>query len=90
MSVQETSKEAYQSILEHLGPKQQMLYDAFKEHGAHTNLEMAYQLHWPINRITPRCLELRDRGLIVEVERRPCRKSGRTAIVWSIPKATLF
>jgi len=31
-----------------------------------TNAEIALKLGWPVNRITPRCLELRKMGLILD------------------------
>lgn len=82
--VQETSREAYQSILGNLGRKQQTVFDTLKEHGPMTNLETAFVLHWSINRITPRMGELVNRGLVRKAGRRPCTKTGFMAYVWEV------
>lgn len=82
-NVQETSTRAFLiDVLPTLGPRQKAVYDALEAHGPLTNLEMAYQLHWPINTVTPRCKELRDLGLVKEWGVRKCRQTGRMVIAW--------
>jgi hypothetical protein len=50
--------------------------------GDHTNAEIAAALSLPINHVTPRCLELRQLGLVLESGRRRCRVTGNTAKAW--------
>ena len=47
-----------------------------------TNTELADDLHWPINTVTPRVKELRGHFLVVEMCKRKCYITGRTAIEW--------
>jgi hypothetical protein len=44
-----------------------------------TNAEIAAHLAWPINRVTPRMLELRKMGLVLQSCRRDCKATGGTA-----------
>ena len=82
MSIQETSLEAYRLEVEpNLGPRQKAVLDAFGDE-AYTNHELSRRLDWEINRITPRVLELRAKGLIQEHCRRADEVTGRRAICW--------
>ena len=57
-----------------------------------TNMELAEELVWSINRVTPRVFELRGRDkrfplrrpILVESRRRRCNVTGTTAIAWQI------
>ena len=82
--VEETSREAYHSIYDTLGQRQQEVYDGFLGNGSCTNLELSHLMQIPINCVTPRTNELRKRGLIVEDCKRVCNISGRRAISWKI------
>ena len=82
--VTETSKEAYDSIYDTLGQRQQEVYDGFLGNGSCTNLELSHLMQIPINCVTPRTNELVKRGLIVEECKRVCNISGRRAISWKI------
>ena len=68
MKVRATSREAYYA-LEDLGQRQQAVYHTIRGKGTACNLDIAYILHQPINRITPRTNELVQAGLIVESHR---------------------
>lgn len=81
--IQTTSHLAFLEILPTLNNRHQSVLKAFGESNF-TNNELAHHLDWPINTITPRVNELVKRGLLEEFERRPCKITGRTAIVWSI------
>ena len=48
-----------------------------------TNAEIAHGMGKPINEITPRCLELRKLGLVLESGRRRCKVTGNTAKTWA-------
>jgi len=59
-----TSKEAYASIQDRLGEKQQLVLGALEELNVGCNDEIARQLGWPINRVTGRVNEIRKMGRI--------------------------
>lgn len=89
--VQETSREAYDDIQPTLGDRQQAVYAELAKHEDITNGELARELGWPINTVTPRVFELRKMHLVEEALKRPCSTTGRNAIAWRIIiKETLF
>ena len=47
-----------------------------------TNMEIAQQLGWSINRVTPRVKELREMDLVEQSSKRPCEVTGNTALAW--------
>jgi hypothetical protein len=47
-----------------------------------TNAEIADKLGWAINRVTPRCNELRRLELVLDAGRRKCRITGSNAHAW--------
>lgn len=83
MTVANTSMMAYEALLDKLGEKQQIVYEAIKELGAATNDQIADHLGWTINRVTGRVTELKKYGL-VDVEGIGISNSGNSAKVWSI------
>jgi hypothetical protein len=82
MSIQETSIEAFITIKKNLHRSQKEVFDALQTQPNATNLEIAWMLKWPINRVTPRCVELRELGLVEEFGKRICRVSKRRSIAW--------
>lgn len=85
--MRQTSLEAYDVITfsGKVGERQKLVLDAFRKHGAHTDLEMVTVLQLKdANMLRPRRNELVKMGIIKEVDRRKCRISGRKAIVWGI------
>lgn len=64
MPVQRTSVESYQIKLQNLSHSQQRVLAAFKSYGPATNRNISERAHIPINEVTPRCGELRKKGLI--------------------------
>ncbi|HLY40453.1 MAG TPA: hypothetical protein VKR52_04525 [Terracidiphilus sp.] len=80
--IQDTSLFAYSVATQNLGAKQKQVLDALRFFPDATNAELAANLGWPVNRITPRCLELRRIGLIIEVGKRRCKVTGSTAHAW--------
>jgi hypothetical protein len=80
--IQETSLWAHELAAKNLGAKQKEVVDALRFFPDATNAELAAYLKWPVNRITPRCLELRKMGLILEAGRRTCKVTGGTAHSW--------
>lgn len=89
--VQQTSLLAYRErVLPHLGESQravlEVVVDATGKGFDMTNMEIAQVLRWSINRVTPRVLELRERGLVVEHGRRACGVTGNLALAWRVKK----
>jgi len=82
MPLAQTSLEAYKSILSELGDKQLRVLHVFKGGQALTNMEVAEILGWSINRVTPRVLELREKSLLMEKEKRFCSITGRRVSAW--------
>jgi len=80
---QQTSLLAY-AQLEKVGVKQKMCYNAIKrlEHAA--NYDIAKDLGWEINRVTPRVKELREMGLVQEAYKSMHPITERTVIYWEI------
>lgn len=80
--IQDTSLHAYALATQHLGAKQKQVLDALRFFPDATNAELAAHLRWPVNRITPRMLEVRQMGLALEAGRRMCKVTGGTAWAW--------
>lgn len=81
MTVAHTSIKAYQEIKDELNNKQSIVYETLKELGVASNEELATELHWPINCVTGRMTELRDKGFAV-VHGLTINKSGHSAKTW--------
>ena len=80
--VQPTSLEAFMSIRDELGPKQQIVLKALEIVGHASNKELVTLVGWPINCITPRILELREMGLVEYDSERIDPLTGRSEMVW--------
>ena len=80
--IQDTSLEAYKSILNKLGEKQKEVLEIIKAYPSLTNTELAQKLNWSINRVTPRVFELRQLKLVIECMKRNCSITNRKAITW--------
>lgn len=79
MALAHTSREAYDKILESLGDRQTIVYEALKVLGQASNEEIADHLGWPINRVTGRISELCNKFDIVAVIGVTKNKSGFSA-----------
>jgi len=80
--MQDTSLDAYRTIKDQLNPRQQKIFDQLQS-GSCTNEKLSDLLSLPINQITPRILELREKGLVKMMWQEP-GKSGRMANVWGV------
>lgn len=80
--VRQTSLLAYVNALENLGQKQFTVLKAIDSLGVCNDKQIADYLNWPINRITPRRLELRKMGLIKEIDVRKDSDTGRKTIFY--------
>jgi DNA-binding MarR family transcriptional regulator len=78
--IHSNSLDAYSKV--DLNTNQQIVYDALWEIAQGTNAEIAAKLNWPINRVTPRIKELRDKNKVIFVINRNCFITGSKASVW--------
>jgi len=79
--IQDTSLEAYRSIVESLGPRQKIVFEALRNNPA-SNKTLAKRLGFEINQVTPRTLELRKKGLVKKMY---CDiENGHSATVWGV------
>jgi hypothetical protein len=83
-NVAETSLLAYFDIEEELGSRQSLVLDAIRTLKACSNTMIAQYLNIPINCITPRVWELRERSLVTELKKDICPITKRNVIFWSL------
>lgn len=81
--MQQTSLFAYRD-LENVNMKQKACYGVINKNGAACNYDIAHILKWDINRVTPRVLELREKGYIEEAYRDVNPATNRTVIYWKV------
>ncbi len=80
-NMQDTSLDAWSGIIQSLGPKQQIVFEALQNNPA-SNRTLSKRIGWEINRITGRVNELRKKGL---VKRMFIEYDGnRPVIVWGV------
>lgn len=84
MVLQQTSLDAYKDISPYLNTRQRVVLDAISSLEEANNLMISKFLSLPINLITPRVLELRIKGLVVESYRDLCPYTKRTTIFWRV------
>lgn len=75
------SLEAYRSIIENLGPRQQIIFEALRNNPA-SNKTLAKRLGLEINQVTPRTLELRKLGIVKKMYSE--EQDGHFATVWGV------
>lgn len=82
---QQTSLNAYLEVKESLNLRQKEIISVFNRFNRDfTNTELSEVLGWSINRVTPRVLELRHKGILVENKERPDYFTGRTCKSWCL------
>ena len=79
---QTTSIEAYNFIKSSLGKRQEVVYKALEELKEANNLMISKKLNLPINQITPRVKELRDKKLVGVAFVAPDLYTLRNSIYW--------
>jgi DNA-binding MarR family transcriptional regulator len=84
--IQQTSLLAYAEAKKGLGKKQQLVLEALEEIQPASNRMIAKHLGWEINSVTPRCLELRQRGKVVFAEQ-SMDEYGKKVNFWKPRKA---
>jgi len=82
--VQETSLEALESIRPTLNSRQEEVYEWLKKWGPANNTMIGQSLKRPINSITPRIKELRNKKLVIESHKEECPLTKRKTIFWKI------
>ncbi len=82
-NMQQTSLLAYQQ-LNNLTARQRLVYNAISTLGTACNLNVSDYLHLPINSITPRVKELREKGLVEESHRDIHPATQRVSIYWRV------
>lgn len=82
MGVADTSLLAYSDIKVDLGARQKKILEIITYLGSCTNTEITRYSGIAINRVTPRVLELRDKGLVILDTKRKCKVTGRLAMAW--------
>ena len=82
--IQPTSIEAFISIEPELGNMQKAVYDVIKQFPSVSNLDISRILNKPINSITPRVKELRDKNLVYQVGFKVDRITNRRVMCWSV------
>ena len=84
-NVQGTSRDAYYEIKPELGDRQRFVLNFLKTQiRPVTNSEISVQLKVPINQITPRIFELRQKGFVVSHGKKRCSVTGRVCLTWAI------
>lgn len=81
--IQQTSLLAFKK-LENIGSKQRACYNVIQREGSASNYDIAKELNWEINRVTPRVKELREMGLVEEAYKAMHPITERTVIYWSV------
>lgn len=79
--IQQTSLEAWNNVKKKLSEKQEAIYKTIVKLGKVTDKQLAKEMCWEINKVTPRRLELFRAGLIKRVGYR--YDGERRSILWS-------
>ena len=82
--MQTTSLDAWQGIQETLGKRQKVVYNFLKHLGPSSNIDISKKMGLPINQVTPRMLELRKKGKVVDAGTKTCEYTGKTVKVWRV------
>ena len=88
MSIQETSRESFAEEKEKgLSVRQHLVFNVLQEKGPCTDREIAdYLGQTDPNFVRPRRFELVKSGAVSWTNKRKCRITGKTSIVWSVSK----
>ncbi len=91
MTVTNTSLKAYHDIRVSgkLARRQYQVLENLRYLNVATNTEVSNEAKLPINQVTPRMLELRKAGLVVQAGQRKCYITGRTCKTWRIADWTV-
>jgi len=90
--ISQTSLESYLDLITNpvkLKTNQVLVLDVFRKMVLHqplSNFDVATILGWPINRVTPRVLELRNAGRLVQVGVKRQLETGKRVMLWGLPE----
>lgn len=82
MSVSQTSLFAFEAVRQDLSERQRLVYHALDPDVDYSNTEISRLINLPINCITPRVLELRQKGLLKQHNVRLCKITGKEVMTW--------
>lgn len=85
--IQDTSLKAYiNEVAPTLMPRQIRVLEVFERLPGRdfTNEELSKELEWGINRVTPRVLELRLKGILEDAGKRECKVTKREVHCWRV------
>jgi len=80
--IQQTSLQSYQEILPDLGERQRVIYQAIRRYQPVSNGDLSRILQIPINSVTPRVKELREKYLVIRVGTKRDRLTQKTVMMW--------
>lgn len=83
--IQETSLESWESIQPELGTMQNMVYNIIKVYPGVSNHDISNIMSKSINSVTPRVLELRQRGLVMFSHYKTDRATNKRVMCWCVP-----
>ena len=86
MAITATSLEAFNEIVPELGSRQLEVYKTIKKLGYCSNAMISKYLGLPINSITPRCKELREKELVKFSHTTTCPITRHRAMFWTLNK----
>ena len=75
---------SFYEVLNNLGERQLQILKAIKKLQPCNNLQISKFLSLPINSVTPRCLELRTKGIVRLHHTSACPVTGRSSRFYSI------
>jgi len=87
--VQETSRLAFESIVGDLGNRHLQIIDALKQLKEANNRQISNFLRLPINSVTPRVFELRDKKCITVSKVDADTETNRKSIYWRLTGVAL-
>lgn len=82
MTVAQTSLFAFEAVRQDLSERQRLVYHALDPEVDYSNTEISRLINLPINCITPRVLELRQKGLLTQANTRQCKVTGKPVMTW--------
>lgn len=82
--IQDTSLDAYLGLLPELGSMQNMVFNLLKVYPDSSNHDISRLLCKPINSITPRVKELRDKGLVFFSSYKVDSITGKRVMCWKV------
>lgn len=90
-AIQQTSLFTYfNTVKPELGRRQRAVYEEIRKYPNITNTELAAAMMMPINSITPRVKELREKGLVRLGTKRDCKITRERVCAWEVNDNKLF